>query len=111
MNDLVGAMEGLPRVRGERVRWASGLGLDAELARLLAVGSVFDGLSGLKSLQGLALEQHILDVCRAFSLVLPRLLRGGLERLAAAGGGSSAVQRHINSKFVMDAAFVGRWVH
>jgi hypothetical protein len=108
IDDVIQAMAVLPRARGERVRWAAGLGLDAELARLLAKGSIFDGLSGLKSLDGPSLEQHIMEVCSSFITVLPRLLRNGIFKLKRSGAGNE-VQRHINSKFLMDGAYLGRF--
>ena len=37
------AFENLPRVRGERVKWARGLGLEGTVARLLPPGDAFDG--------------------------------------------------------------------
>ena len=106
------AFEELPRVRGERVRWAASLGLEGELARLLARGSVFDGLRSLRLLRGPALDEHVAEVCRGFAAVLPGLLRSGLQRLQAGaegGSGESEVHSLINSKFVMDGAYVGRF--
>ena len=111
------AFEMLPRVRGERVLWARGLGLEGELARLLRPGEVFDGLKGLKDMDEAEREAHIREVCRRFGEALPALLRRGLEKLqpaeageeAGQGRAGDAVQEHINSKFVLDGAFVGRF--
>ena len=104
------AFSTLPRVRGERVRWARGLGLDRELARLLRPGNVFDGLKGLKELKEAEMQEHVADVCRRFGEALPTLLLAGLCKLRSTGGGAgSEVQEHINSKFVLDGAFVGRF--
>ena len=110
------AFELLPRVRGERVRWAASLGLEGELARLLAPGSIFDGLRALRLMEGADLEAHITAVCAGFSVVLPRLLRRGLARLrttsameSRAGERESDVHTFINSKFVMDGAYTGHF--
>ncbi len=110
------AFEKLPRVRGERVRWAATLGLEGELARLLAPGSIFDGLRALRLMESAGLEAHISAVCTGFSVVLPRLLRRGLERLRTSSGlegraceRESEVHTVINSKFVMDGAYTGRF--
>ena len=99
----------LPRVSGERVKWAGSLGLDGELARLLMKGNPFDGLKGLRDLEGAELDSHITDVCSRFGAVLPGLLRRGLSKLKASGQLRSSVQDHINSKFVLDGAYVGRF--
>ena len=110
------AFEQLPRVRGERVRWAATLGLEGELARLLAPGSIFDGLRALRLMEGADLEAHISAVCAGFCVILPRLLRRGLDRLRSlsstedrAGERDSEVHTIINSKFVMDGAYTGRF--
>ena len=106
------ALEQLPRIRGERTRWARSLGLEGALSRLLKKGDIFDGLSGLRGLEGEALESHVTEVSKAFSEMLPTILRSGLRRLNASAKESpakSAVQAHINSKFVLDGAFVGHY--
>ena len=108
----VRAFEQLPRVRGERLRWVRTLGIDGALARLLRRGTLFDGLSSLRELDGEALELHLAEVCETFSSVLPLILRAGLRKLNSSFRGDiseSAVQAHINSKFVLDGAFVGHF--
>ena len=107
----------LPRVRGERVRWAESLGLSGALAKLLVRGDAIDGLRGLRELDGVELDKHINEVCAGFAVVLPRLLRRGLRLLrrraqpsgVANSGLVSTPQELINSKFVMDGAYVGRF--
>ena len=104
--------EQLPRIRGERTRWVRSLGVEGALARLLKKGDLFDGLSALRELEGEALESHIAEVSEAFHEVLPTILRSGLLKLKASakeGSAKSAVQAHINSKFVLDGAFVGHF--
>ena len=101
------AFESLPRLRGERVLWARGLGLEGELARLLRPGQVFDGLRGLKDMDEAEREEHICEVCWQFGQALPALLRRGFERLEARP--SVMVREHINSKFCFDGALVGHF--
>ena len=101
--------QNLPRVRGERVRWSQTLGLEGLLARFLKKGSVFDGLSGLKHLQGYEMDRHIDEVCRQFSQRLPQKLRAGIARLQADANVASEAQQMINSKFSMDGAYLGRF--
>ena len=97
----------LPRVRGERVRWAANLRLEEVLAKHLLKGHVFDGLHGLKRLTEQAAEAHIQEVCSKFGAELPGILREELAKLRVGQTGESAAQRHINSKFVMEGAYVG----
>jgi hypothetical protein len=101
----------LNRMKGERVRWARTLKLDGVVARVLKRGTVFDGLRGLKALRGPALEAHVQAVCRAVAAALPDILRGAVRELQRTGAtvGARAVEEHMNSKFVMDGAFVGRF--
>jgi hypothetical protein len=104
------AMERLPRVRGERLDWAASLGMHGELARLLKPGTISDGLRGLRELKGKDLENHVLEVCGRFAAVLPALLTEAILNLQdAVSKNHSVVQQHINSKFVMDGAFVGNF--
>ncbi len=99
----------LPRVKGERVKWAAALGMEGQLARLLVKGDPFDGLKGLRALEGDALELHIQEVCRRFSEALPSILRKGVSKLKRTGQVQTSLQEHINSKFVLDGAYVGRF--
>ena len=99
----------LPRVKGERVKWAAALGMEGQLARLLVKGDPFDGLKGLRTLEGDALELHIQEVCRRFSSALPGMLRRGISKLKRTGQLQTSLQEHINSKFVLDGAYVGRF--
>jgi hypothetical protein len=99
----------LPRVKGERVKWAATLGLDGLLARLLVKGDPFDGLKGLRNLDGTALDLHVHEVCQRFSSALPGILRKGLSKLKCTGQLQTSLQDHINSKFVLDGAYLGRF--
>jgi hypothetical protein len=103
------AFENLPRVRGERVRWTETLGIVGQVARLLKKGTVFDGLSGLKNLQGDELEKHIREVCRQFGELLPQLLREGIKKLQSGPSGECEAEQIINTKFSMDGAYLGRF--
>jgi hypothetical protein len=99
----------LPRVRGERVRFAATLRLEEILARLLIKGHVFDGLKGLKELSDEGVEMHVQEVCSKFSTVLPGILRQSLAELRAGQTSGTAAQHHMNSKFVMEGAYVGNF--
>ena len=101
------AFNEVPRVRGDRLQFIRSLKLDAKLARLLRKGSALDGMSGLLEMPNIELEQHIEDVCRRFVSIVHWSLCKGLHKLRKASRRDSVVQEHINSKFVMDRAFVG----
>jgi hypothetical protein len=101
------AFRQLPRVRGERVRWAATLRLEEVLARHLVKGQVFDGLKGLKDLTEEEAEAHVQDVCSKFSAELPGILKKALSKLREGQSTGSAAERHMNSKFVMEGAYVG----
>jgi Ca2+-binding EF-hand superfamily protein len=103
------AFESLPRVRGERVRWAETLGVVGLLARLLKKGTLFDGLGGLKNLKGDELEKHIREVSTHFGQLLPHLLRAGIKKLQSGPSGESEAEQMINTKFAMDGAYLGRF--
>jgi hypothetical protein len=98
-----------PRVRGERIHWVRTLDLESELARFLKKGDIFDGLKGLKEMSESELEHHIEVVCRRFCNVLPVLLRRGLASLRSSGRPLPDAQEHINTKFSLDGAFVGKF--
>ena len=109
------AMNELPRVRGPRVRWAGALGLDAELARRLPKGDVFDGLRGLRELaagDGLG-DARVTAICASFCAVVPELVRRGLRRMrdisvgAAGEGAQGEAEGFRNSKFSMEGASEG----
>jgi len=97
----------LPRIRGERVQWASTLRLEAELARFLIVGDITDGLKGLKTMSDAETDQHIKDVCSCFSAQLPAILKSGLDKLKQSTCFNA--MEFINTKFSLDGAFVGNF--
>ncbi len=104
------ALCALPRVCGERVHWAKTLNLDVELARFLKLGSVMDGLKGLKKMADHELEQHISEVCSKFGAILPSILRYNLRKLRSTNAKVVTNARdYINSKFSLDGAYVGRY--
>ena len=104
------AFDDLPRVRGERVQWARGLGVEGEVARRLRRGDVLDGLRGLKGLSDEEAERHVREVCSGVAEALPGLLRAALKRLRSPAA-QTEVQAHMgsNSKFALDGAFVGKF--
>ena len=111
-DDFFKVFRQLPRVRGERIQWARTLHLDQELARLLKTGNIFDGLYTLKTMSDRDQELHISEVCSKMSLRLPAILRAGFKKLRLSSTMKSAslhVHRHLNSKFVLDGANVGRF--
>ena len=120
-DQFIKAVRELPRVRGERVRWAGTLGLDGHLARLLPKGDIFDGLRGLKDLanemRGIVdvnMPLQIEMVCREFSARLPGIICEELRKLHAiadAVGSKSEVEALIsnNTKFSMDGAYLGNF--
>jgi hypothetical protein len=101
------AVQKLPRVRGERVKWARGLGLDGVVARLLPRGDIFDGLKGLRAVTPAELPALVSCITDELASVLPALLQGKIRDLQEAGNGGAL--SHVNSKFCLDGAFVGRF--
>mmetsp|Transcript_53060 Transcript_53060/g.110677 ORF Transcript_53060/g.110677 Transcript_53060/m.110677 type:complete len:430 (-) Transcript_53060:2054-3343(-) len=97
----------LPRIRGERVRWAATLRLDAELARHLKLGDISDGLIGLKNMSDTETDQHIQAVCSAFCAQLPAILKSGIKSLKQNTCTNAA--EFINTKFSLDGAFIGNF--
>jgi hypothetical protein len=95
-----------PRVRGERVQWVNNLKLGGLLAQRLKPGTLTDPLHGLKSMTPGELDA----VLRQFADDVKRRLTEKLDQLKRqVGRAESDVDEHINSKFVMDGAFVGRF--
>ena len=105
------AFQAVPRVRGERLRWAGTLGIEAALARLLRRGDAFDGLRGLRQLDAEAAEEYAQEVSARLSAALPGLLQAGLRRLrsAAMSAQGPAARTWANAKFVADGLTVGRF--
>jgi hypothetical protein len=97
----------LPRVKGQRIQWASTLGLHAQLARFLKRGSLFDGLKGLREMSDGELNAHVQEVSERFCAVLPVILAEGLRKLRETSWASA--EEFKNSKFSMDGAFVGNF--
>jgi hypothetical protein len=83
----------VPRVRGARVDWARGLGLDAALARQLPPGTLEDGLAGVRGMPSEEAKRAVdafLDDARV------RILTALVEVKTAKGSKSAA---EANSKF------------
>jgi hypothetical protein len=97
----------VPRVKGERVQWVRTLGLEGLLARNLPLGNLADQLSSIKNMAqeelSVALQHFIADV--------PAVMSAGLRKLKgrAASQFSLEVQGHMNSKFTLDGALVGKF--
>ena len=103
------AFEKLPRVRGERVKWARGLGLEGLVARMLPRGEITDGLSGLRALPDAELPALAQRIAEELAAVLPGLIERKFRELRQSAAGESAALRHVNTKFALDGAFVGRF--
>jgi hypothetical protein len=108
MDSFFNALERLSCVRGELVQWTRGLLLEEYLARLLDPGDLLDGLRGLKMKKKEELVPYVQQIVKRFSRVLSFVLLKELKRLLSSGTVTSAVT-HINSKFVLDGAFSGRF--
>ena len=80
------------RVRGERVAWAGTVGLEGELMRHLAGGTLGDGLRGLRELNGEELDAHIDSACSSFCAAVPALVRRAIRRLRAGADAVPAVR-------------------
>jgi len=98
------AFEELPRVRGERVRWARSLKLESFLAGLLIKGNIFDGLKGLREINAADMDRHVLEVSARFSQLLPPLLKSALMKLKAYEDNAIIFK---NEKFALEGASVG----
>jgi hypothetical protein len=98
----------VPRVKGERVQWVRTLGLEGLLARHLPLGNFADQLGGIKDMA----EEELSVAVQRFIAEVPAVVSAGLKQLkgrAAASQFGSKVQEHINSKFTLDGAFVGKF--
>ena len=78
----------------------------SELARFLKKGNVFDGLRGLRELNDEEIDAHVQEVCESFLLRLPSILKKGLYKLRAE---ETASAFHLNAKFAMDGAEIGKF--
>jgi hypothetical protein len=101
------AFEAIPRVRGERIRWAGGLKLDHHLGRFLKKGTAFDGLRGLRELTSREAESHILEVTSNFASLLPKILRRSIAELKC--NEETDARSFINRKFCMSDSCEGRF--
>ncbi len=83
----------VPRVKGERVDWASRIGLDTALARQLPPGTLEDGLAGVR---GMPLEEARRAVDAFLEDARVKILTALLAAKEATGSKSAA---EANSKF------------
>jgi hypothetical protein len=97
----------VPRVKGERVQWVRTLGLESLLARHLPLGNFADQLGGIKDMA----EEELSVAVQRFIAEVPAVVSAGLKKLKgrAAPQFGSQLQEHINSKFTLDGAFVGKF--
>jgi hypothetical protein len=104
---MYAAVSQVPRVKGERVQWVRTLGLEGLLARHLPLGNFADQLSGIKNM----VEEELSVAVQRFIAQVPAVVSAGLTKLKvrAASQCGSEVQEHINSKFTLDGAFVGKF--
>jgi hypothetical protein len=104
---MYAAVSQVPRVKGERVQWVRTLGLEGLLARHLPLGNFADQLSGIKNMA----EEELSVAVQRFIAQVPAVVSAGLKKLKgrAASQFGSEVQEHINSKFTLDGAFVGKF--
>ena len=111
--DFLQVFRDVPRIRGERLRWAGSLGIEATLARLLPRGDAFDGLRGLRNLSPKDAEALANKVSGRLAAELPGLLQNGLKRLSNPSLSELQMQPQLqergNSKFLADGLTVGRF--
>jgi hypothetical protein len=105
LDEFYAVVVDLPRVKGQRVHWARTLGLEELLAKHLALGDIFDGLSALKSMDDTQMTRHVEHVCTEFSKQLPGLLERKLKELRSREKLSALEFK--NSKFAMEGSFQG----
>ena len=98
-NEFFEAFRAVPRVRGERVRWAASLGIDGILARLLPRGDAADGLSGLRKLNHVERNALVRTASAQLSASLQYLLHDAINKLQIS---MAVIERHTNNKFVAD---------
>ena len=107
--DFKAAFSEMPRLRGERLHFVQSMGLDCMLAKLLKKGSVFDGLEGLKNMTDAESKRHIEVVIHEFVPQLREALSCSLKKLRSSKIDPKDEHELMNSKFVLDGAFEGRF--
>jgi hypothetical protein len=91
------------RAKGERVQWVRSLGLEGLLARHLPLGTFMDPLSGIKEMR----KEDLSAIVQNFMADVPAAVIAGLKKLRSAQ--ASGLEEHINTKFALDGASVGRF--
>ena len=79
------------------------------MARMLPRGEITDGLSGLRALPDAELPALAQRIAEELAAVLPGLIERKFRELRQSAAGESAALRHVNTKFSLDGAFVGRF--
>jgi hypothetical protein len=76
---------------------------------MLPRGEITDGLSGLRALPDAELPALAQRIAEELAAVLPGLIERKFRELRQSAAGESAALRHVNTKFSLDGAFVGRF--
>ena len=93
----------IPRARGQRLQWVRSLGLDGEIARLMPVGNLVDGLKGLKEIN----DESLQKICSQFAGLAYTRIRKELQKLKE-GQSIDTKAEEANSKYCLtDGAFKG----
>ena len=89
--------------------WVHTLGLEGLLAKHLPLGTFSDPLSGIKDITA----EQLSAALHRFTAEVPAAVSAGLEKLKArafaAARAGSELQEHINTKFALEGAFVGKF--
>jgi hypothetical protein len=85
------------------VQWVRSLELEGLLARHLPLGTFTDPLRGIKGMK----KEELGVIVQRFMADVPVAVMAGLEKLRSAEG--SGLAGHINTKFALDGAPVGRF--
>jgi hypothetical protein len=91
------------RAKGERVQWVRSLELEGLLARHLPLGTFMDPLRGIKEMK----NEDLSLIVQRFMADVPAAVMAGLEKLRSAEG--SGLAGHINTKFALNGASMGRF--
>ena len=103
------AFRAAPRLRGQRVQWAAGLGLEGALAPLMPAGNAVDGLRGLRELDDGGVEALVLAASERMAAMLPVLIWKGIDRVRQASRANLTHREHGNGKFLADGLKVGEY--
>ena len=94
-------------VRGEQVQWVRTLGLEAELARFVPVGDLYNGLQPLREMQVDKLSKRLVEACERLATRLQLLFEDTELKLQSVLEESVTGGDAQNSKFAMDSGPIG----